>query len=146
MKVEGVFPTDATVAQLHALFASPASLETVPCLAEVVRTDSRTLRMVFTPRLALGPVPLATAVVTTGASAERVELKVCGRHGAQMVDVALVVCLAPTELGTTVSWTADVVVRGAAASVGQRVAGDLAARAIGDLLASAALAATGVAA
>ena len=149
MRTSGAFTTAASAAQLRALFGSPTGLEAVPVLRDVTRRDPETLSMVFTPRISLGPIPMATTVRTVSDAAERVELAVNGQRGSQAVDVALVVELAAAQdgrPGTAVSWTADVVVRGVAASVGQRVGGDLATQAIGDLLASAADAATGGAA
>jgi carbon monoxide dehydrogenase subunit G len=92
--------------------------------------------MTFAPVLGLGPIPFITTVVTKAQGPERVELAVTARHGLHAVDVDLVVQLDETSGGTDASWIADVVIRGAAASVSQRVAKDLATKAIGDLLAS----------
>ena len=90
--------------------------------------------MTFSPVIGLGPIPFVTTAVTRAQAPRRVELGVNARHGLHAVDVELVVELDETVSGTSVVWLADVVVRGAAASVGQRVAKDLATKAIGDLL------------
>ena len=146
MRTTGAFLTQASAGQLRTLLASPTGLETIATLRHVVRTGPETLSMLFTPVLALGPVPLETTVVTTYDSEQRVDLAVRGRRGSQVVDVTLVVELGESRDGTAVSWTADVAVRGVAASVGQRVAGDLAGQAISDVLKSSAEAARGASA
>ncbi len=145
MRLSGAFTTAASGIQLRDLFDSPADLETVPTLRDVTRRDQDSLAMVFTPRTSLGPIPLATTVRKVFESDERMELAVNGQRGSQAVDVDLALSLAPAHEDpsrTAVSWTADVAVCGAAASVGQRVARDLAIHAIGDLLESAAKALT----
>jgi carbon monoxide dehydrogenase subunit G len=144
MKIQGTFTTPASAAALRELFASPTALEQVPTLSDVERVSPEMLTMVFTPRLTLGPVPLATTVTTVSESADTVELTAVGSRGTQSVTVALAVTLDPTGGETSVAWTADVVVRGGVASVGQRVVGDLAGQAIGDLLAASASVAAGV--
>ena len=136
MRTAGAFATSASDAQLHELFASPAPLSAIPTLRNVVRTDPETLTMIFAPVIGLGPIPFITTVVTKAQAQQRVELAVNARHGLHAVDVDLVLQLDETAAGTAASWIADVVVRGAAASVGQRVAAALATKAIGDLLES----------
>lgn len=134
MKIDGTFTTPATADQLRSLFGSPDGLEQVPTLRDVTRVSPQVLAMVFTPRLTMGPVPLATTVTTLSDAADRVELAVVGARGAQSVDVRLAVSLRRSDGGTTVAWTGELVVRGGVASVGQRVVGDLASRAIGGVL------------
>jgi carbon monoxide dehydrogenase subunit G len=134
MRTAGTFATTATHQQLREVFASPAALSAVPTIRNVVRTAPQSLSMIFTPVIGLGPIPFTTTVVTKAEAPQRVELAVNARHGLHAVDVDLVLQLAETSGGTAASWIADVVVRGAAASVGQRVAKDLATKAIADVL------------
>lgn len=136
MRTEGIFVTSASAARLCELFESPVALSAIPTFRNVVRTDPQTLSMIFTPVFALGPIPFRTTVVTKAQGPHRVELGVTAFHGLHAVDVDLVVQLHETNVGTDASWVADVVVGGAAASVGQRVAKGLAAQAIGDLFSS----------
>jgi carbon monoxide dehydrogenase subunit G len=136
MRTAGAFTTSASPARLRELFESPAALSAVSTFRNVVRRDPATLSMTFTPVLGLGPIPFITTVVTKAQGPQRVELAVTACHGLHAVDVDLVVQLEETSRGADVAWIADVVVRGAAASVSQRVAKDLATRAVGDLLES----------
>ena len=137
MRITGQLTTPASRAQLRTVLASPEALSALTTLRDVTRTDPTTLSMTFTPSLGLGPIPFATTVVTKTDNDDHVELAVHGRYCAHVVDVALSVDLGPADDGTLVGWSADVAVRGAAASVGQRVVRDLATKAIDDVLRSA---------
>lgn len=99
------------------------------------------MRATFSPITALGPIPLATTITTVSRSGSRAVLRVVGRRGVQSVTVDLELDVhddTGDTTGAVVSWSAEVVVRGSAASVGQRVARDIATRAISSVLAEAA--------
>lgn len=138
MRIEGAFTTRATGDQMRELLGSAERVNEVPALTDVVRIDPRTLAMVYSPRLVMGPVPLSTTIETVSESDERVDLLVTASRGAQAIEVALALRLEAADARSTVSWVADVAVRGNIASVGQRVARDLIARAIDDILTEAA--------
>lgn len=140
MRIGGSFTTPATVDQLRQLFGSPSQLEQISVLSDIDQPSAGLLTMVFTPHLALGPVPLLTTVRTLVDSGHGVELAVVGRRGHHSVDVTLRIELSTDDRdasglsGTALEWSADVVARGSVASVGQRVVRDLAFKAIDDLL------------
>ena len=142
MNVTGSFSTTATVAGLRSLTSAPDLLEAVPTLRDVRAVAPGVVHTVFSPVIALGRIPLATTITTVEDSEEGATLHVVGRRGVQSVDVDLVLCFSPAQDGTDVDWSAEVVVRGNAASVGQRVARDIATRAIGEVLRDAATAAS----
>ena len=134
MNVSGEFATSASPAALLRLRRDPAWLARVPALRDVTVTDHGTVRTVFSPVTPLGPVPLRMAIVVEHADTTGARLRVNASRGAQAVDVDLRLGFREAGDATQVSWTAEVRVRGAAASVGQRVAGDIARRAIADVL------------
>jgi carbon monoxide dehydrogenase subunit G len=138
MNVTGSFTTATPVAGLRALASAPAVLEQVSTLREVRADGVGVVRAVFSPVIALGRIPLTTAITTVEETDGGAALHVVGRRGVQSVDVRLALEFVPADEGTTVRWEAEVVVRGNAASVGQRVARDIARRAIGQVLAEAA--------
>lgn len=138
MIVCGSFPTTTPVEALRALSTSPELLEQVSTLSGVEAGPDGVLHTVFTPSISLGRIPLRTTITTLSADDRGAQLRVVGRRGVQGVDVLLDLTFTPVDAGIEVSWSADVVVRGNAASVGQRVARDLATRAIGKVLAEAA--------
>lgn len=144
MIVTGSFTTTTPVAQLRTVASRPEALERVSTLSSVSATGDGVVRAVFQPVIALGRIPLAATITRVRDSNSGATLRVIGRRGVQSVDVDLELRFQPGDGSTEVVWAADVVVRGNAASVGQRVAGDIAARAIGSVLAEvAAVAAEG---
>ncbi len=139
MNVSGEFTTATPVADLRALGSKPDMLERVSTLRDVRSGAEGVVHAVFTPVIALGQIPLATTITTVEENETGARLRVVGRRGTQLVDVDLRMSFTSTADGAaTVNWQADLVVRGNAASVGQRVARDLATRAIGSVLAEAA--------
>jgi carbon monoxide dehydrogenase subunit G len=138
MNITGAFTTATPVGGLRALGSRPELLEQVSTLRDVRAGGAAVVHAVFLPVIALGRIPLATTITTLEESETGARLRVTGRRGVQLVDVDLRLEFAAERDRTTVTWQAEVVVRGNAASVGQRVARDIAARAIGDVLAEAA--------
>lgn len=138
MNITGSFQTTTAVAGLRALAATPVVLEKVSTLRDVHAVAPGVVQAVFSPVISLGRIPLATTITMVDDTDSAAVLRVIGRRGVQSVDVGLQLQFTPTGAGTSVTWVADVVVRGNAASVGQRVARDIAARAIGSVLAEAA--------
>ncbi len=138
MNITGAFTTATPVGGLRALGSRAELLEQVSTLRDVRAGGADVVHAVFLPVIALGRIPLATTITTLEESETGARLRVTGRRGVQLVDVDLRLEFAAERDRTTVTWQAEVVVRGNAASVGQRVARDIAARAIGDVLAEAA--------
>lgn len=138
MRVEGQFTTAASIETLRGLQARPERLGTVPTLDGVEPQSDGSLTALFTPATPFGRAPMAVRISTEQAHADGTRLRVNGRRGPHTVDVLLTVNAEQGAAGTAVRWAADVTVRGPGVSVGQRVAEDVARRAIGDVLVSAA--------
>lgn len=141
MNITGSFTTTTPVAALTELGSTPGPLVGVSTLSDLRPGADGAVLATFSPVTALGRIPLATTITTVSRDGSRAVLRVVGRHGVQTVTVDLELEVdepAPGGTGSTVTWSATLVVRGTAASVGQRVARDIAARAIGSVLAEAA--------
>jgi len=141
VKITGSFTTTTPVAALTGLGSTPGPLVGVSTLSELRPGADGAVLATFSPVTALGPIPLATTITTVSRDGSRAVLRVVGRRGIQTVTVDLELEVdepVPGGPGSTVTWSATLVVRGTAASVGQRVARDIAARAIGSVLAEAA--------
>ncbi|KAA1378148.1 SRPBCC domain-containing protein [Aeromicrobium fastidiosum] len=142
MMISGEFTARATVGELRSLSGSADVLASVSTLSEI-RPVEGMIRAVFSPTTALGRIPLRTTIETLVDTDAGARLRVRGSRAGHGVDVDLHLAFSPVPIGTVVSWTADLVVRGNAASVGQRVAGSVASHAIQDVLEQAASAAHG---
>jgi carbon monoxide dehydrogenase subunit G len=138
MKVGGQFTVASSVGALRVLETQPEMLAGAASLSDVVSTPGGGFTALFTPTTPFGRQPIAARVVTERADDSGAALRVHGRRGPHVIDVELTITFVEASEGTVVSWEADVWVRGPAASVGQRVALDVARRAIGDLLVSSA--------
>ena len=138
MKIGGQFTAASSVGALRVLGTQPEKLAGVASLSDVVSAPGGGFTALFTPHTPFGRQPIATRVVTERADENGAALRVHGRRGPHVIDVELTISFAEAAEGTVVSWDAEVWVRGPAASVGQRVALDVARRAIGDLLVSSA--------
>ncbi|WP_433286423.1 SRPBCC domain-containing protein [Pseudonocardia sp. CA-142604] len=138
MKVGGQFTVASSVGALRVLETQPEKLAGVASLSDVVSTPDGGFTALFTPATPFGRQPIATRVATERADERGAALRVHGRRGPHVIDVELTISFVEASEGTIVGWEADVWVRGPAASVGQRVALDVARRAIGDLLVSSA--------
>lgn len=141
MNITGSFTTTTPVAALTKLGSTPEPLVGVSTLRDLRSGADGAVLATFSPVTALGRIPLATTITTVSRDGSRAVLRVVGRRGVQSVTVDLELEVGDPEpgvAGSTVTWSATVVVRGTAASVGQRVARDIAARAIGSVLAEAA--------
>lgn len=143
MKLEGEFSTTTSIDRLLAGAGEPGVLAGVASLSDVERRPDGAIGAVFHPVTPLGRMSLRTVITRTeedrtegGTTAVR--LRVVGRRGVQAVDCDLCALLSVEGTGavggTTVRWSADLVVRGNAASVGQRVAREVAARAVATVL------------
>lgn len=141
MNVTGSFTTTASVVGLRSLASAPDLLSAVPTLRDVHAGAPGVVQAIFSPVIALGRIPLVTTITTVEDGDDGASLHVVGRRGVQSVDVVLTLRFGSADEGTVVDWSAEVVVRGNMASVGQRVARDIAGRAIGQVLADAATAA-----
>jgi len=139
VNVAGEFTTATPIAGLRALGAKPDVLERVSTLRDVRTGAGGVVHAVFTPSISLGQIPLATTITTLEEDETGARLRVVGRRGTQLVDVDLRMDFKSTTDGVTVvNWNAGLIVRGNAASVGQRVARDITMRAIASVLAEAA--------
>ncbi|MBA0127586.1 hypothetical protein H0B56_18735 [Haloechinothrix sp. YIM 98757] len=130
----GRFDTPADAAALLALHGGPEALAAVPTLRGVRRDASGGIRAAFSPRGTFVPMPFALTVSVERASATGAQLAVRATRGQTAVDVQLRLGFEPSTSGTTVSWAADVSVRGTGATVGQRVVRDLVYAAIDEIL------------
>jgi carbon monoxide dehydrogenase subunit G len=138
MNIAGTITSSATPAQLHGLGSDRDRLDGVGVLSELVIDGDGLVRGRFTPTTVISGTTFDVVIRAGRVDAESAQLSISGRHGPHRVDVALTIAYAPTGDGSQVSWSADVVVRGPLASVGQRVVGDLATRAIREVLEQAA--------
>lgn len=138
MKVLGEFTTKSRVSALHDMRDRTDRLAGVPTLSDVTPAPGQSVRALFSPATPFGQIPIAVHIVPRETNGGDVRLRVHGRRGPHALDVELELRLTPLASGTCVNWRADIAVRGPAASVGQRVAIDVATRAIGEVLAAAA--------
>ncbi len=141
MRLQGGFRTGTPAARLAALSSSPELLGRVSQLRNVSGGHGAPVNAVFGPTTPMGRIPLDTTIRVHQESASGADLYVVAQRGTQQVQVTLMIRLEPAPDGTSgtdVTWTADMLIRGTLASVGQRVARDVATRAIGQVLAEAA--------
>lgn len=138
MNIAGTINSSATPAQLHGLGSDRDRLGRVGVLSDLVIDGDGLVRGRFTPTSVISGTTFDVVIRTGRVDAASAQLAVSGSHGPHRVDVALTIAYAPTGGGSQVSWSAEVVVRGPLASVGQRVVGDLATRAVGEVLEQAA--------
>lgn len=144
MRLTGTFRTPAGAAALRGLATAPEVLGDVPSFTDLQRRDDGTIQVQFHPVTSLGRVSLDTLITPGAVADDSAEVAVIGRRGNQIVDATIVMRFgeAAGDAGSLVTWEADVLLGGTAASVGQRVGGDMARRAIGDVLEAAARAAS----
>jgi len=138
MNVAGTITSSATPAQLHALGSDRGRLDGVGVLSDLVIDEVGLVRGRFTPTSVIKGTELDVVIRAGRVDAESAQLDVSGSRGPHRVDVALTIGYSPGEAGSRIAWSARVTVRGPLAGVGQRVVGDLATRAIGEVLEQAA--------
>ncbi|MGC9537481.1 SRPBCC domain-containing protein [Streptomyces sp. UG1] len=138
MRVTGEFTTRGSGSALAALADRTAELKSVATLDEVTTGPDGSVHALFTPATPFGPLPLRTRIRAEHAAADRALLSVHAVRAQHAVDVRMELTFTACESGSRVSWAADLTVRGPAASVGQRVAREVAGRAIAEVLQSAA--------
>lgn len=138
MNVSGHLRTASSVRALAALSGSLESLESVSTLHDVSTDEDGDLRATFVPVTALGRFVLRTTISTVSVDERGARLRVTARSGNYRVTADIALAFATDDAATWVTWDAEVGVHGTAASVGQRVARDIAQRAIGEVLADAA--------
>lgn len=138
MKVLGEFTTKSGVDALRSLRDRIDRLAQVPSLSEVRSAPGQSVRAMFSPATPFGQMPITVHIIPMETNGQDVRLDVHGRRGPHTLDVEIALTFASLVSGTHVKWLADIAVRGPAASVGQRVATDIAQRAIGEVLAAAA--------
>lgn len=139
MNVAGEFTSPVPPATLATLATDRSRLEQVAVLSDLV-LDAGTIRARFRPASLFAGTTFEVAIRPDRVGPESAELRVLGRHGPHLVDVALSLDFVPAGTGSRVTWSAEVAVRGPMASVGQRVIRDLATRAIDEVLQQAAAA------
>jgi carbon monoxide dehydrogenase subunit G len=138
MRLTGEFATPAPPAALTALGHHRQALQAVPAFRSLSVDEDGTVVTVFTPTTPLGRLPLNTRIQTVESSARGAVLRVTARRAQHAVDATIELRFDADGLGSRVRWEAELTVLGPAASVGQRVARELATRAIGETLQSAA--------
>ncbi|MEO3856632.1 hypothetical protein [Acrocarpospora sp. B8E8] len=136
MKISGQFTAQTGVRALLDLSAS--KLEQVPTLRDVAAKPDGSISALFTPATGFGRLPIGIKIIQQGSDESGALLQVQGRLGPNLFDVELALAFTASGTGTDVNWEAQFMALGPAASVGQRVAGDIATRAINDVLVAAA--------
>ncbi|MBP2327870.1 carbon monoxide dehydrogenase subunit G [Kibdelosporangium banguiense] len=134
MKLTGRFETSTGATALLALQGGPDVLTAVPSLSSVRTDGAGNVRAIFTPRCTFIPMPFSITVAVQQARAAGAVLSVHGTRGPTAVDILLRLEFTQSPHGTSVSWTADVAVRGPGATVGQRVVRDLVSAALDEVL------------
>jgi len=134
MKLTGKFTTPVGRSELRARHDQVEQLAAVDTLADVNIAQDGTVRARFTPRLPLGRIPFDTRIRTTHTDDSSSVVTVHASRGAHSVDVVLTVTLTPSDAGTDVAWAGELRLGGTAASVGQRIGGDIAQRVVNDVL------------
>ncbi|WP_017240872.1 SRPBCC domain-containing protein [Streptomyces sp. SS] len=142
MRIAGEFTTPSSGASLAGLTDRVDELTAVPTLDEVTNGPDGSVCALFSPVTPFGRLPLRTRIRTERADADGAVLAVHARRAQHAVDVTIELGFVPCDAGSRVTWSADLTVRGPAASVGQRVAREVAARAIAEVLQAAASLAT----
>lgn len=136
MKVLGEFTSRSGVDALRGLRDRTELLEGVATLSDVRPGREQSVRALFTPTTPFGQIPIAVHIVPLETNDRDASLRVHGRRGPHVLDVRLALSFTPLASGTQIAWQAEVDVRGPAASIGQRVAIDVARRAIEEVLAA----------
>lgn len=141
MKIQGSFETASAPSALRGMVDTPEVLRQVKAFRSVEPQDDGSVRVDFAPRTALGWIRLDTVLRPGEVGDERATLHAVGTRGSSAVTGDVVISYAPQGAGSTVTWEADLVVRGPAASTSQRVADSIARKAVGEAIAQAAEAA-----
>ena len=135
MNISGRFTTLNSTAALAGLPTAPESLESVSTLHDVGTDDSGDVVATFVPVTALGRFVLRVAIRAVSYDGDSARLRVVGSRGQNVVTVDIALAFTSAVDGTAVTWDAEVLVHGPVASVGQRVARDVARQVIGEVLA-----------
>ncbi|TRW46581.1 CoxG family protein [Georgenia yuyongxinii] len=133
MRLDGTFDTPANPAALRRLATSPEVLAAVPTFTDVEAGDGA-IKAGFHPVIALGPIRFDTTITAGEVTDTSAVVGVVAQRGNNAVTADIQLTFEPTGDGARVAWQADVLVAGPAASVGQRVAGEIAHRAIDEVL------------
>ncbi|GAA3485570.1 SRPBCC domain-containing protein [Streptomyces yanii] len=138
MKLIGEFTTPTPSTALTALGDNKPALQAVPAFRSLSVSEDGTIVTVFTPVTPFGRMTLNTLIRTEEISAHGAVLRVTAHRAQHAVDARIELRFAAEGSGSHVTWVADLAVLGPAASVGQRVAREVATRTIGETLQSAA--------
>jgi carbon monoxide dehydrogenase subunit G len=138
MILEGEFTTTASRKQLVAALAEPIRLRDVPSLDELHAAPNGGINTLYAAATGLGTIPirLRLSVIERGPGGAVVLVQ--GTAVAFVIDATVDLAFAESNNATLVRWRADLVVRGLAAAITQRVSADIASDQIGKLLAAAA--------
>lgn len=134
IQVSGDFTAAATPEELMARQRHPTRLAAVDTLSDVTLDEAGRIHAQFTPRTPLGRIPMHTVISTDVAADGDTRVTVHASRGAHVVDATLVITFNRRVDTTQVTWSGEVRFGGTAASVGQRVATELASSAIHDVL------------
>lgn len=135
MNISGQFTTESSIEALTGLSGRPESLISVSTLTDVRSGGDGQVHATFSPVTALGRFVLRTTITTVSRDASGARLHVVARSAGYRVTADIALAFAGDGGATAVTWDAEVGVHGTAASVGQRIARDIACRVIGEVLA-----------
>ena len=138
MHIGGEFITPGSGTALAALAGRTDDLKAVAALDDVTTGPDGSVRALFSPVTPFGRLGLRTRIRAERADAAGAVLTVHAVRAQHAVDVRIELGFVPVDQGSRVTWSADLTVRGPAASVGQRVAREVARRAIAEVLQGAA--------
>lgn len=144
MKLSGEFDTPTSPADLRGLVSAPKALDGVTAFRSVEPQDDGSIRVDFAPRISMGWLRLDTVLTPGEITDDRATVHALGMRGSSGVEGDVVITYRDGDGGgSRVSWEADLVVLGPAASTGQRVGASIARRAVGTAIEEAAAAAGG---
>lgn len=147
MKLTGSFDTTTSPADLRGLVSAPQALSGVSAFRSVEPQDNGTIRVDFAPRISMGWLRLDTLLTPGEVSDGRATVHALGMRGSSGVEGDVVITYEAADGGGShVTWEADLVVLGPAASTSQRVGLSIARRAVGTAIEEAAAAAGGASA
>lgn len=144
MKLSGEFDTTTSPADLRGLVSAPKALNGVSAFRSVEPREDGSIRVDFAPRISMGWVRLDTVLTPGEITDDRATVHALGMRGSSGVEGDVVISYKAADGGgSTVTWEADLVLLGPAASTGQRVGPAIARRAVGTAIEEAAAAAGG---
>lgn len=134
MRFQGTMTSKVPPAELRRRVLAPDIVAAVRTLELPQVAEDGTIRAVVRPRLSLGGIAMITRIVPGRVEGRTLTLTAEGQGSGQRVLVDLEVDLDGDEGGTELAWRAEIRALGTLASAGQRVVGQVTARAITDAM------------